>query len=235
VSEVSIFQLSIIIPTLNEEEGIVEFLQPLQQLRADCELLIVDGGSDDYTVELAQPYVDDVLKSAKGRAMQMNEGAAIASAPVLLFLHADTSLPDDALTQIQSAIDRGANWGRFDVTLSTNDLRLNIVAWMMNKRSYLTGIATGDQAIFVKKDLFEELGGFANIALMEDIELSSRLKKQGRPYCVKSKVISSARRWLSFGVIRTILLMWFLRLRYFFGADPIELEQLYRKGRFWKA
>jgi len=235
VSEVSIFQLSIIIPTLNEEEGIVEFLQPLQQLRADCEILIVDGGSDDNTVELALPYVDDVLKSAKGRAMQMNEGAAIASAPVLLFLHADTSLPDDAHTQIQSAIDRGANWGRFDVTLSTNDLRLNIVAWMMNKRSYLTGIATGDQAIFVKKDLFEELGGFANIALMEDIELSSRLKKQGRPYCVKSKVISSARRWLSFGVIRTILLMWFLRLRYFFGADPIELEQLYRKGRFWKA
>ena len=235
MSEVSIFQLSIIIPTLNEEEGIVEFLQPLQQLRADCELLIVDGGSDDNTVELAQPYVDDVLKSAKGRAMQMNEGAAIASAPVLLFLHADTSLPDDALTQIQSAIDRGANWGRFDVTLSTNDLRLNIVAWMMNKRSYLTGIATGDQAVFVKKDLFEELSGFANIALMEDIELSSRLKKQGRPYCVKSKVISSARRWLSFGVIRTISLMWFLRLRYFFGADPIELEQLYRKGRFWKA
>ncbi len=226
--------ISIIIPTYNEEVGIITFLTKLQALRPECELIIVDGGSEDETVTLVEELVDDVVKSDKGRALQMNVGAAMASAPTLLFLHADTFLPKDAFQQIQQAIKKGFQWGRFDIKLTGKSLVLKIVAWMMNKRSCLTGISTGDQALFVDKTLFDELGGYANIALMEDIELSSKLKKQARPYCVKTKVISSSRRWLSFGVTNTILLMWWLRLRYFLGTDPTDLEQLYRKGQFWK-
>ncbi len=226
--------ISIIIPTYNEEVGIITFLTKLQVMRPDCELIVVDGGSDDDTVSLVESLVDDVVRSDKGRALQMNVGAAMASAPILLFLHADTFLPKDALEQVQTAMDKGFLWGRFDVKLSGKSFVLSLVAWMMNKRSCLTGIATGDQALFVDKTLFDELGGFANIALMEDIDLSSKLKKQTKPYCVKAKVISSSRRWLSFGVVKTVLLMWWLRFRYFIGSDPTDLEQLYRKGRFWK-
>ena len=235
MQEPSQFRLSIIIPALNEEAGIMTFLNHLQALRSQCELILVDGGSDDKTLELAHPYVDKQITADKGRARQMNAGAKQATAPILLFLHADTFLPEDAVTQIESAITSDCDWGRFDVRLESNDLQLKIVAWLMNKRSCFTGIATGDQAIFVKKAVFEQVGGFADIALMEDIEFSKRLNKNGRPYCIKSKVTSSARRWLSFGIVKTILLMWSLRLRYFLGANPTKLEQLYKKGRFWKA
>ncbi|MFW5426834.1 MAG: TIGR04283 family arsenosugar biosynthesis glycosyltransferase [Methylophagaceae bacterium] len=228
-------KISIIIPTYNEEVGIITFLTKLQVMRPECELIVVDGGSDDDTVSLVESFVDDVVRSDKGRAIQMNVGAAMASTPILLFLHADTFLPKDAMEQIQQAMEKGFQWGRFDIKLSGKSLVLSFVAWMMNKRSCLTGIATGDQALFVDKTVFDELGGFADIALMEDIELSSKLNKQTKPYCVKTKVISSSRRWLSFGVVKTILLMWWLRLRYFLGTDPTDLEQLYRKGRFWKA
>jgi len=227
-------QFSIIIPTLNEAQGIITFLTKLQALRSQCELIIVDGGSDDETASLAEPFVDDVIKSGKGRSIQMNVGAAIAGAPILVFLHSDTYLPNDAIEQIELAINKGYCWGRFDIKLSGKSKILDIVAWLMNKRSRWTGIATGDQAIFVEKVLFEQVGGYADIALMEDIELSGQLNKLSRPYCSRKKVISSGRRWLSFGVFRTICLMWWLRLRYFFGADPTALEQLYRKGLFWK-
>lgn len=227
--------ISIIIPTYNEEVGIITFLTKLQALRPECELIVVDGGSEDDTVSLVEPLVDDVVRSDKGRGLQMNVGAAMASAPILLFLHADTYLPKDAVEHIHQAMNKGFQWGRFDIKLSGKSVILSLVAWMMNKRSCWTGIATGDQALFVEKELFEKLGGYADIALMEDIELSSKLRKHHKPYCIKNKVISSARRWLSFGVVKTILLMWWLRLRYFLGTDPTDLEQLYRKGRFWKA
>jgi rSAM/selenodomain-associated transferase 2 len=227
-------EISIIIPTLNEEAGIISFLIDLQPLRTHCELIVVDGGSDDNTVMLAESYVDVVIKSGKGRAMQMNAGAAAATAPILLFLHADTQLPDDAIEKINFAREQGYVWGRFDVTLTGNLIMLNVVAWLMNTRSRWTGIATGDQAIFVKKTVFDRINGFANIALMEDIDLSTRLKQQGKPCCVKSKVTTSGRRWIQFGIVKTIGLMWWLRLRYFFGAKPEHLAQLYRKGRFWK-
>ncbi|MBL1321824.1 MAG: TIGR04283 family arsenosugar biosynthesis glycosyltransferase [Methylophaga sp.] len=227
-------EISIIIPTYNEEVGIIIFLTKLQAFRPQCELILVDGGSDDDTVSLVEDLVDDVVRSDKGRALQMNVGAAMASAPILLFLHADTCLPSDAIETIQQSKDKGFSWGRFDIKLTGKSAVLSLVAWMMNKRSCLTGIATGDQALFVDKALFEQLDGFAEISLMEDIELSSRLKKHGKPYCIKKKVLSSGRRWLSFGVVKTVLLMWWLRLRYFFGANPTKLEQLYRKGRFWK-
>lgn len=226
--------ISIIIPTYNEEVGIAALLNKLQSFRPQCELIIVDGGSEDNTVGLAVPLVDDVIRTGKGRALQMNAGATIAKAPILLFLHADTFLPDNAVEQLKSAMEKGFIWGRFDIELTGSSRLLSIVAWSMNKRSRWTGIATGDQALFVDKTVFEQLGGFAEISLMEDIELTSRLRKLSKPYCSKSKVISSGRRWLSFGIIKTILLMWSLRLRYFFGAEADELEQLYRGGRFWK-
>lgn len=228
-------EISIIIPTLNEQTGIVSFLTKLQTLRPQCELIVVDGGSDDQTVTLAAPYVDDIIQTQKGRSVQMNAGAVAACSPILLFLHADTLLPDDAIEQIQQAITDGYQWGRFDIKLTGSHPMLKVVAWLMNKRSRWTGIATGDQAIFVTKALFEQMNGFAEIALMEDIELSSRLKKQGRPYCIKSKVISSGRRWLNFGIFKTIVLMWWLRLQFFLGAQPEHLAKLYTEGRFWKA
>lgn len=227
-------EISIIIPTLNEEVGIITFLTKLQALRPQCELIVVDGGSDDDTAALAEAYVDDVVTSDKGRSIQMNVGAAMASAETVLFLHSDTYLPDDAIEQIQHAIKKSYSWGRFDIKLSGKHKILLIVAWLMNKRSRWTGIATGDQAIFVKKEMFDRVGGYADIALMEDINLSAKLKEKGKPYCSRSRVISSGRRWLSFGIFKTISLMWWLRLRYFLGADPIELERLYRKGLFWR-
>lgn len=228
-------EISIIIPTLNEEVGIITFLTKLQSLRPQCELIVVDGGSHDETVKVVEPFVDDVITSDKGRAIQMNVGAAMAGAPIVLFLHADTYLPNDAVENIQQAIDKGYSWGRFDISLFGQHKMLTIVAWLMNKRSRWTGIATGDQAIFVKKDVFDQVGGYADIALMEDIDLSAKLKGDSKPYCSRSKVASSGRRWVSFGIFKTISLMWWLRLRYFFGADPTELEELYRKGLFWKA
>jgi rSAM/selenodomain-associated transferase 2 len=228
-------EISIIIPTLNEEVGMTCFLSKLQPLRSQCELIVVDGGSGDNTVQLAEYFVDEVVRSDPGRALQMNVGAAFASSPVVLFLHADTYLPDDAVGQIQQAMEHGYRWGRFDIKLTGNHPMLAIVAWLMNLRSYSTGIVTGDQALFVETELFEQLNGFAEIALMEDIEFSSRLKHQGRPYNVKSKVTSSGRRWISFGVFKTIVLMWWLRLQYFFDVSPRYLAQLYKEGRFWKA
>lgn len=228
-------EISIIIPTLNEEIGITRFLNKLQYLRPQCELIVVDGGSGDDTVLLAESYVDELVRSDPGRALQMNVGAAFASAPVVLFLHADTYLPDDAVEQIQQAIEQGYQWGRFDIRLTGNHPMLTIVSWLMNIRSRWTGISTGDQALFIQTKLFEQLNGFADIVLMEDIELSSRLKHQGKPCNVKSKVTSSGRRWISFGIFKTIALMWWLRLQYFFDVNPKYLAQLYKEGRFWKA
>lgn len=228
-------EISIIVPTLNEEVGMIRFLTKLQSFRPRCELIVVDGGSEDDTALLAEAYVDEVIRTDKGRALQMNVGAAFASAPVVLFLHADTYLPEDAVEQIQQAMEQGYQWGRFDIKLTGNHPMLTIVAWLMNMRSRWTGIATGDQALFVQTKLFEQLNGFADIVLMEDIELSSRLKYQGSPYNVKSKVTSSGRRWISFGIFKTITLMWWLRLQYFFDVSPKYLAQLYKEGRFWKA
>ena len=227
--------ISIIIPTLNEQAGIADFLAELQPLRSQCELILVDGGSVDNTVALAENQVDHIVLSEQGRAMQMNAGAKIATAPMVLFLHADTFLPTDALEQIQQAMTTNHQWGRFDIRLTGKHIMLPIISWFMNKRSCWTGIATGDQGIFVDKNLFDKVGRFPAIALMEDIALSKKLKQIGKPYCSHSKVISSGRRWLKFGVFKTIALMWWLRLRFFLGVCPNTLAQQYREGRFWKA
>lgn len=220
--------LSIIIPVLNEAAGIVDLLQSLQGLRAQgAEIIVADGSSGDATVQLALPLADQVMTAPRGRASQMNAGAALARAPLLLFLHADTVLPEGALGSVLEAIQQGAVWGRFDVAISGSASGLRLIGTMMNWRSRLSGIATGDQAIFVRRDVFEQISGFSDLPLMEDIEFSRRMKRIGRPACLSEKVITSGRRWEKHGVLRTILLMWSLRLRYFFGADPADLAREY--------
>lgn len=220
-------QLSIIIPVVNEAGQLAAKLQALQVLRNRCQLLLVDGGSDDGSAQIAEPLVDQVLPSPRGRARQMNCGAAGAQADVLLFLHADTRLPDNAVNLIIQAIDNGYHWGRFDVSFDNTQPIFRLIAFMMNRRSRLTGIATGDQALFMTRQAFQAVAGFPDIALMEDIAVSTRLKKLGRPCCIDAKVVTSARRWQQQGIFRTILLMWLLRLRYFFGADPNDLAARY--------
>ncbi|MCK4842794.1 MAG: TIGR04283 family arsenosugar biosynthesis glycosyltransferase [Methylococcales bacterium] len=223
-------KFSIIIPTLNETDNIHPCLLDLQLIRDQCELIVVDGGSHDDTVEIAQVLADKVILSDKGRAKQMNAGAKQASGEILIFLHADTFLPDDA----PDLIPPGSHWGRFDIRLSGKPIMLKVISVFINIRSRLTGIATGDQAIFVNAGLFNEIGGYPDIALMEDISLCDLLKQKYPPTYLTEKVISSGRRWEQFGVFKTILLMWSLRLRYFFGEKPEILATLYSGGQFCK-
>jgi rSAM/selenodomain-associated transferase 2 len=225
-------KFSIIIPTLNEEKTIASCLLPLQPLRNNCEIIIVDAGNASSNFPHAH-LADKIISSKKGRARQMNLGASHAGGDVLIFLHADTFLPDNALQLIEQHLGN-KQWGRFDIQLSGDHFMLKVIAWMMNRRSRLTGIATGDQTIFVTRQAFAATGQYPEIALMEDIALSKALKKISPPLCLDAKVISSGRRWEHFGVYRTILLMWTLRLRYFFNTDPQRLAELYSRGRFWK-
>lgn len=221
--------ISIIIPTLGEAARIVPLLRSLLYFRqTGGEVIVVDGGSIDGTLELARPYADQVLSAATGRALQMNVGASCAGGDTLLFLHADTTLSNKALSTLQYALTRsGKDWGRFDVDIEGKHPMLRVVAWGMNARSRLTGIATGDQAIFVRRDMFERCGGFPEIPLMEDIALSRRLRRESSPLCLAERVCTSGRRWERYGVFRTIGLMWRLRLAYFFGADPALLATRY--------
>lgn len=228
-------QYSIIIPTLNEAKTIHDFLMPLQVLREQCEIIIADAGSTDETKSISLPLVDQFIIGPKGRATQMNAGTEIASANIFIFLHADTYLPEQALLLIHQGLDKGALWGRFDIQLIGKHTMLKVVSQMMNWRSRLSGIATGDQVIFITRKAFGYVGGFPEIALMEDIEISLRLKKLARPYCIKAKVKSSARRWESFGIWRIIALMWSIRLRYYLGQSPDDLAELYRQGVFRKS
>ena len=221
------WRMSIVIPALNEAEGIAETLRALQAMRSDGhEIILVDGGSQDATVALAASQVDRLVCSAPGRATQMNAGAAVASGAALLFLHADTRLPEDACTLVSDALARAA-WGRFDVQILGKHRMLGCIAWLMNLRSRLTGIATGDQAIFVRRDTFRALGGFSAIPLMEDIEICTRLRRITRPACLVAKVSTSGRRWESHGVWRTMFLMWGLRLAYALGIPPRVLARRY--------
>jgi rSAM/selenodomain-associated transferase 2 len=221
--------ITIILPVLNEETSIstgLRYLQPLRQ--QNCELIVVDGGSQDQTVALAEPLADRVIASPKGRAMQMNVGAALAQSAILWFLHVDCLPPPDAVDLIRAALsDPDRHWGRFDVRLSGRHSLLRIVEALMNFRSRLTGIATGDQGIFVRRELFERIGGYPSLALMEDIALSRLLKQYDRPVCLRQRLQTSSRRWERDGMPRTILLMWGLRLAYFLGIDPNHLAQIY--------
>ena len=195
---------------------------------AGHEVIVVDGGSRDGTPAAAHPLADRVLAAARGRASQMNAGADAATGDVLLFLHADTRLPPGADRAVLDGLAAaGASWGRFDVRIEGRSPLLGPVAWLMNRRSRLTGIATGDQAIFVTRAAFAAVGGFPALPLMEDVELSARLKRASTPLCLRDRVVTSGRRWESRGVVRTIVLMWWLRLRYFLGASPERLRRIY--------
>ncbi len=222
-------RISIIIPAINEEVNLASTLDHLQFIRQQGhEIVVVDGGSKDNSFMLAQEGADIVLAAKPGRAIQMNSGAEVASGDVFLFLHADTILPDSVLTILGSMAQTEWYWGRFDVRLSSNKFVYRIIELLMNLRSRLSSIATGDQAIFISRSLFIKVGGFPEIALMEDIEISRRLRVIVKPICLKQKVITSSRRWETKGVIVTVLLMWKLRLYYFFGVSPNKLKQLYR-------
>lgn len=230
--------LSIIIPLLNEAGNLPELIAHIVRLDpAPQQVILVDGGSVDGSVaitnnvlkstETAQSAINwRIIESTVGRAQQMNAGAMLATGDVLLFLHADTELPADAIDNVQQAVAQ-YDWGRFDVGLDSREPLLKIVGLMINQRSRLMGIATGDQAIFIKKSVFEQIGGYPDQPLMEDIELCKRLKKIARPACLKSKVITSARRWQQHGTWRTIFLMWHLRFDYWRGVSPNVLKQRY--------
>lgn len=224
-------RLSVIVPALNEAASIGETLRALRPLRArGHEVIVADGGSADGTPALAAPLADRVVASERGRARQQNAGAAAARGGVLLFLHADTRLPPDADALILAGLERsGRGWGRFDVRLSGRHPALRVIERMIGLRSRLSGIATGDQAIFVAREAFDRVGGFPEIPLMEDVALSKALNSAiGPPLCLRETVVTSSRRWETRGIARTVVLMWRLRFAYWRGADPAELAKRYR-------
>ncbi len=216
-----------IVPALDEENSIRACLEPLTGEGA--EVVVVDGGSVDATARIARESGARVVEAPRGRASQMNAGAARAGeADVLVFVHADTRLPRGWRSAVERAVHEGARWGRFDVRLNSPRATLRVVGAMMNLRSRLTGICTGDQALFARADAWRRAGGYAPIRLMEDIELSRRFKRsEGRPAALRLRVLVSARRWERMGVLRTTALMWLLRALYFFGASPDTIHRLY--------
>lgn len=220
--------LCIVVPVLDEAPTLATRLQALQTYRQrGARVVVVDGGSQDDTLEIARQHADLALLAPRGRAAQMNAGAAACPADVLLFLHADTVLPEHADVLVRRATLGPFFWGRFDVRIDSPRPLLRVVSTMMNLRSRWTGIATGDQALFVRHDLFRQVGGFPELPLMEDIAISRALKAHGPPACLRERVTTSARRWERHGVWRTIFLMWRLRAAYFFGADPRQLAVQY--------
>jgi rSAM/selenodomain-associated transferase 2 len=224
-------RLTIVIPVLNEAAIVVAALQALAPLRArGAEIIVADGGSHDGTAHLAEPFADRIITVRRGRGTAMNAGAALGGGDALLFLHADTALPDGADRLIDAALARHA-WGRFDLRIAGSHPFLAVVARMINLRSRATGIATGDQAIFVTREAFEAVGGFPDLPLMEDIAISRRLKRLCRPFCIATPVVTSGRRWEHNGVLSTILLMWRLRLSYYLGVEPALLAELYDAPR----
>ncbi|MDM8347698.1 TIGR04283 family arsenosugar biosynthesis glycosyltransferase [Pseudomonas sp. sp1636] len=223
--------LSVIIPSRNEALALPALLEDLALLRqAGAELIVVDGGSSDATCALALGRVDRLIESAAGRARQMNAGAAVARGDYLWFVHADTRVSAASIQNLLAGLSGRPIWGRFDVCLSGRGLALRLIGTMINLRSRLTGVATGDQGIFVARESFEALGGYADIPLMEDIELSGRLKKCARPRCLRPPLTTSSRRWERDGIWRTVLFMWRLRLAYYCGASPDQLARQYHRG-----
>jgi rSAM/selenodomain-associated transferase 2 len=223
-------KLSIIVPMLNEAPVLPHLLAHLLPLRrVGVEVVLADGGSEDGSAAIAACAGFAVVRAERGRARQMNAGAAAASGDVLLFLHADTRLPDGAIQLIDAALADGRHaWGRFDVEFDLRTWTMKATAFGMNLRSRLSGIATGDQALFMTRAVFDAIGGFPDQPLMEDVEITSRLRRRSRAACIRRPVLTSARRWQSRGPWRTILLMWRLRLAYRFGASPADLARQYR-------
>lgn len=230
-------RIAVILPILNEAAQLEDLLPALIEDQHFDEIIVVDGDSTDTSVETVCKFMSSgepdsnpvpiLIQSPRGRALQMHAGAQAAEADVLLFLHADSMLPPGAADDIRDAIGEGNTWGRFDVHLSGRHFLFRVIERLMNWRSRLTGIATGDQAIFVRRDVYRKLGGYAPLALMEDIEFSTRLKWIGRPACLPAPVIASSRRWEKHGIVRTILTMWTLRFLYWLGVSPARLARWY--------
>ena len=227
-------KVSIIIPVLNEVKHIEKCITDLQLLQdSEHEVIFVDGGSVDDTVKLiSQHSWCSIVTSVKGRANQMNTGAGHANGEVLLFLHVDTILPFDAIELIIKSFNlsnksQSKKWGRFDVRLSGTQRIFRIIEVMMNWRSRLTSVATGDQAIFINRELFEQVGAYPELALMEDIAMSKKLRQITKPVCLKQTVKTSSRRWEEKGILKTVLLMWQLRFLYFIGVSAEQLVKRY--------
>ncbi|HAY46804.1 MAG TPA: glycosyl transferase [Gammaproteobacteria bacterium] len=219
--------ISVVIPVLREAENISTLRQSTQTFRTlGAEVIIVDGGSDDGTLDLVRSLADQLVHAPTGRAKQMNAGAEVASGQILLFLHADTFLSEEVFRESFDEI-WGSQWGRFDIRIDSSKYLYRVIEFLINLRSRLSGIATGDQAIFVKKTLFTDMGGFADIPLMEDVEICRRLKAKVRPVCLNQKVVTSARYWERNGPFRTIFRMWGIRFAYWIGVSPEYLVERY--------
>ena len=223
--------ISVVIPVRNEAQALPGLLEDLADLRATgAELILVDGGSSDGTCELALGRVDQLLRTDSGRALQMNAGAALARGEYLWFVHADTRVSPEAIRRLLDVLIERPLWGRFDVRLSARGSMFRVIGSMISLRSRLTGIASGDQGIFVARATFEALGGYADSPLMEDLELCRRLKRLAWPCCLRPALITSSRRWEQQGIWRTLLLMWRLRLAYYCGVSPEKLARQYQRG-----
>ncbi|MGH8659327.1 MAG: TIGR04283 family arsenosugar biosynthesis glycosyltransferase [Gammaproteobacteria bacterium] len=222
-------RVSVIIPAYNEADSIAATLRVLAPIRAQGhEVILADGRSSDQTAGIVRGHIDRLVSSERGRAKQMNAGAAAACGDIFLFLHADTRPPQGALDHVIVGLrETGLVWGRFDIRLSGGIRLLRVVETLSNLRSRWTGIATGDQALFVHRIAFEAVGGFAEVPLMEDIIISRRLKRLSRPLCLKERVVTSSRRWEENGIMRTILRMWVLRLAFALGVNPSLLARHY--------
>jgi rSAM/selenodomain-associated transferase 2 len=220
-------RISIVIPVLNEARSIGATLEAVMALKPD-EVVVVDGGSTDGTPMICQRRGVIVISAPCGRGVQMNHGARQATGDILLFLHADTRLPGSALDDIRQALQaRNCVGGRFDVRLDGAQWMLKLIGAMIGLRSRVSKVATGDQAIFVRREVFQELGGYPDIPLMEDVAFSRALKRRGAIACLRSCVITSARRWEAEGIGRTIVKMWTLKLLYFLGISPAHLKRFY--------
>jgi len=217
---------------LNEAAAIASTLGACRRGAPDAEIVVVDGGSIDASVAIAQPLCDTVIGASRGRAHQMNAGARESHGDVLVFVHADTTVPSSFAADIASALsDPAVVGGRFDVRLDSSALPYRIIGAMISIRSRISRTGTGDQAIFVRRDVFDRLGGFPELELCEDLEFARRLKRAGRVACLRARVTTSARRWSRDGVIRTVVRMWLIHAMYLMGVAPARLKRMYSDTR----
>ena len=225
-------KLSVIVPMLNEEPAIVGTLRAIRAGAPGAEIIVVDGGSLDSSVEVARSHCDFVLHAGRGRALQMNAGAAAAHGDVLAFVHADTLVPPTFERDIETALrEARVAGGRFDMRLDGHGAAFRVIGALTSLRSRLTRVATGDQAIFVRREVFKRLGGFPQIDLCEDLEFARRLKRAGRIACLRSQVVTSSRRWRNQGLVTTVLKMWLIKLLFLAGVSPARLKNLYADAR----
>jgi len=224
--------VALVIPVLNEAKSLMPSIERLKALHDKYHVIFCDGGSDDDTCVLLQKDALNYCCSSRGRALQMNAGASTCDSDILIFIHADTSISSSDIELVKKAMqDESIVGGRFDVRLSGERFAFRIIEWMINLRSRMTGISTGDQCQFVRRSVFEAMGGFPEQGLMEDVEFSKRLKRYGKIACLKNKVVTSSRRWEKHGIIKTVMLMWKLRLLYWLGTSPEKLAEIYHHAR----